>query len=32
MEKDPTWLIQLLAEVEIAQAQAAINDRILFNY
>lgn len=32
IEKDPEWLIQLLKEVEIAQKQALINDRIIFNY
>lgn len=31
-EKDPEWLIQLLKEVEIAQQQAAINDRIIYQW
>lgn len=31
-QQDPTWLTQLLAEVDIVQQQAAINDRIIFNY
>lgn len=31
-KEDEKWLMQLLLEVDIAQKQAAINDKIIFNY